>query len=143
MHILRRNKRRHFVISRLACVLTDKICNLSQINKKIGNVNEPRSSIRPEPGHFYAAALVRDGIDRVDKVFIAGDEHRRIITASEAEHVHGYLNIQIRFACTVVEGLELLLNDTEAISAHPKQKSLLSFCTRIDTGIEKCAKQPP
>ena len=93
------------------------------------------------PDDFDAATFVSHGVYRIDKVFVAGNEHRCVITASQRKHINRDFHVEVGFSGAVVKSLELLLDYAKAVAPHPQQESLLSLSAGIDAGIKESPKQ--
>ena len=136
-----RHERRYFELARLRRIFADQIGDVAKIDKEIGNVDQTRSRVRTEARNLNAAAFVSDGVDRVDEIFVAGDEYGSVVSAREREHIHRDLYIEIRFPRAVVEGLQLFLHDAKTVSPHPQKKALLTFGTDIHASVKERAKK--
>src|SRR5206468_12737880 len=115
-------------------VLAHSLGNLAQVNKAIGHIDQLGSRVGAKAGNLNATAFVRDCVNGIDEVFIAGYEHGRVVAAGQRQHVHGNLHIEVGFARAVVESLEFLLHDAKTVAAHPKQKTLLASSARASAG---------
>src|SRR5918993_939490 len=122
-------------------LFADFVCNLAKVYEVTGNVNHLRRGVGAKARHFDAATLVGDGIDGVNEILITGDEHGCIVASGQRKHVHGDLNIEIRFARAVVKGLQFFLHDAETVAPHPEQKTLLTFSADINAGVEESSEQ--
>ncbi len=123
-------------------VLAHEFGDVAEVDEEIGDVDQARRRVRSEPGDLDAAALVGDGIDRVNEILVAGHEYCRIIASRERQHIDRYLDVEVRLPGPVVKGLELLLHDAKAVPAHPEQETLLAFGAGIDAGVEERAQKP-
>src|SRR4030095_289570 len=80
---------RYVIASRVVILIEPAfcLCNLFEmgikLNKLICNVDESWAGVAPKTGQFHAHTLVRNGIYRISKVFVAGDEHRRVVFVGE------------------------------------------------------------
>ena len=136
------DKRGDLEFARLRRIFSDQVRDITEIDKEISNVDQTRSGVRAEPSDLDAAAFVSDRVDRIDKIFVARYEYRRVVTSGERQHIHGDLYVEIRLSRAVVERFQLLLDDAETVSPHPQEKSLLTFSAYIDASVKEGAKEP-
>src|SRR5438309_6736169 len=126
--------------ARVNKVLANLVGNLAEIDEAVADVDQLWRSVGSESGNLDATAFVSDGVDGIDEVFIARNQHRGIVATGQRKHVDGDLNIEVCFARAVVECLQLFLHDAKTIAPHPKQKSLLTFRAGINSGVKESTK---
>src|SRR5687768_7192249 len=137
-----RHEGRDLELARLRHILADEVSDLTQVDEERRDVDQARRGVRAETRHLDTTALVRDGVHGIHEILVAGDEHRRVISPGEAEHIHGDLHIEVSLTRSVVEGLQFLLHDPKAVAAHPEQKTLLALCPGVDSRIKERAEEP-
>src|SRR5215213_11453545 len=122
-------------------LLTHFVCDLAEVDEVIRNVDQLGRGIRTETGNLHAATLVSNSVYCVHKIFIAGDEYCRVITAGQRQHVYCNLNVKVRLSCAVIESLQLFLNDPKTVATHPQEKPLLSLGAHVYARVEEGPQQ--
>src|SRR6266545_3706540 len=72
-----------FVFHAVSEVLAHSLGNLAEVDKAIGHVNQLRSGVGAKAGNLDATAFVRDGVNGIDEVFIAGYKDGRVVAAGQ------------------------------------------------------------
>src|SRR3712207_7243101 len=116
---------------------------LAEVYEVVGHVYQLRRGVRAEARDLDAAALLGDGVDCVDEVLVARDEHGSVVAPGEREHVDGDLYVEVRLARPVVEGLQFFVYDAEAVATHPEEEALLALGADVHAGVEEGAQKPP
>ena len=62
-------------------VLANSLGNLAEVDEAIGHVDQLGSGVGPKARNLNTTAFVRDGVNGIDEIFIAGYEHGRVVAA--------------------------------------------------------------
>src|SRR3989442_1324243 len=84
-----------FVLHAMSEVLANSLGNFAEINEAIGHVDQLRRRVGAKARNLDPTAFVRDGVNSIDEVFIAGYEHGRVVAAGKRQHVYGNLHIEV------------------------------------------------
>ena len=117
------------------------VCDFAEVYEIVGHINQLRRGVGAKARDFDAAAFVGDGVDGIDEIFVAGDEHGGIVASGQAQHVNGDFDIEVGFACAVVKSFQFFLDDAKTVAAHPEQETLLAFRPDIHARIEEGSEQ--
>jgi hypothetical protein len=115
--------------------------NIAEINKVVCHVNQLRRGVGTKARDFDATTFVCDSVDGIDEIFVARDEHRRVVATGETEHVDSNLNVEICFARAVVKSFQFFVYDAKTVAAHPEQKALLPLSSYVHACVKESAQQ--
>src|SRR5712672_1285957 len=96
-----------FVSHAVRKFLAHLLCYFTHIDETVGDVDKLRRGVRSKADDLDAATFVGNGVYCVDKVFIAGNEHRSVVASCEGKHVNRDLDVEIRLARAVIKSLQL------------------------------------
>src|SRR6266404_1707788 len=130
-----------FVAHAVRKFLSHLLSYITHIDKAVSNVDQFRRGVRSKADDLNPATFIGDGVYCIDKVFIAGNEHRSVVASREGKHINGNLYVEIGFARAVVKSLQLFLHHAKAVAPHPQQEALLSLGSGIDTRVKESSEQ--